>query len=309
MKEIKPDIVHIRSRWPAFCLNNLVKANGVPLITTYHGTYSGNNYLLKKNYNKVMTESDKIISISEFISHHIENHFPQCKKKIRLINRGIDTNYFDLKSIAQFRKEKFLSELGVDERKHIILLPGRLTSWKGHEIAIKAAEIISREFSQLNYVMLFVGSEQKKIKYKNLLIKKIKELNLDSKVLLLGSRQDMPAIYSLSDVVISTSILPEAFGRISAEASSMTKPIIATNLGGSKHIILDKVTGWLIEPKNPMILAKTLVETIKKPQKEKDEIGKNARKRIIKNFSLNQMLNKTFTLYNETIKEKENTYN
>ena len=306
LEKVNPDIVHIRSRWPAFCLNNLVKNKGIPLITTYHGTYSGNNNPIKKKYNKVMTESDKIISISDFISDHIITNFPECKSKITQINRGIDTNYFHINSVTQFRKEKALLELGIDEGKHIILLPGRLTAWKGHEVAIKAAEILTTKYPQLNYAMIFVGSEQNRKKYKEFLDKRIKKLNLVSKVLLVGTKLDMPAVYSLSDIIISTSILPEAFGRVSAEASSLSKPIIASNHGGSKNIIEDKKTGWLIEPNNPLALANTIANIMNKSQKEKDQIGKRARDKIVKNFSLNQMFDKTLTLYNETIEEKKN---
>ena len=249
-----------------------------------------------------MTNGDRVIAISDFIASHVNKVFPGCANKVRIINRGIDTDYFDLKTVSKVRKEKLLSSLSIYENKHIILLPGRLSEWKGQMIAIKAAEILKNEYSHLNFVMLFVGSSQDRNSFLKKIEKTIVNLKLDSQILLTGNKQDMPAVYSIADVVISTSIEPEAFGRVSAEASSMTKPIIATNIGGSKAIIDDKKTGWLIEKNNPKLLAKTIMEIIDKPQHEKDKIGYMARKRILENFKLSVMLNKTIKVYEEVLK-------
>ena len=305
IEEMKPDIVHVRSRWPAFCVNNIVKDLNIPLVTTYHGTYSGNKNFIKRKYNSLMTQGDRIISISEFITNHIKFFFPQCKNKIRLINRGIDTNYYDVKSVTQFRKEKLIKELGIDEKHHVILLPGRITQWKGHEVAIKSAEIISREKPELNFLMLFVGSEQNKNNYLKRLKSYVKNRGINNKILFAGNKNDMPSVYSISDLIISTSIEPEAFGRVSAEASAMSKPIIATNHGGSKNIIINNFTGWLIKENDPRILADSIIQVLNKKQNEKDIIGLNARKRIIEKFSLQQMLDKTLSLYQEIISEKK----
>lgn len=133
---------------------------------------------------------------------------------------------------------------------------------------------------------------------------KIIDLNLQNKILFAGTQSDMPSIYSLSDVIISTSIEPEAFGRVSAEACSMEKPIIATDHGGSKNIVVDQKTGFLVEPDSPEKLAKLIVSTIKKSQKEKDIMGKKARERISQKFNLNKMLKQTLNLYEELINKK-----
>ena len=308
IREINPSVIHIRSRWPAFCLNSLIKKEKIPLVTTYHGTYNGNNFPLKKRYNSVMVEGDRVIAISDFIRDHILHHFPDSRKRIRTINRGIDTNYFDIKKVTQIRKEKFLKDTAIKENKHIILLPGRLTPWKGQNVAIDAAKIISEKYPGIEFVMLFVGSEQNRAKYFRSLKQKIKDNNLSQKIFLLGSRSDMASIYSLSDVVLSTSVEEEAFGRVSAEASSMSKPIIATNLGGSKNIIKHNQTGWLVSENNPLLLADTIIKVIKKSQNEKDAIGKEARKRIIMEFGLDMMLKKTLEVYKEVYEEKNIDY-
>ena len=156
--------------------------------------------------------------------------------------------------------------------------------------------------------MLFVGSEQNRPKYFRFLKQKIIDNNLSQKIFLLGSRSDMASIYSLSDVVLSTSVEEEAFGRVSAEASSMSKPIIATNLGGSKNIIKHKQTGWLVSENNPLLLADTIIKVIKKSQNEKDAIGKEARKRIIMEFGLDMMLKKILEVYKAVYEQKNIDY-
>ena len=178
LDELNPDIVHIRSRWPSFCFSNIIKKKRIPLVTTYHGTYSGNKFLLKRSYNKLMTKGDKVISISKFIDDHIRLFFPECKNRLVKINRGIDTAYFDISSIAQTRKENFLSSLSIAENTHIILLPGRITSWKGHEIAIDAAKIISKKKPDLNFLFIFVGSAQNR----NNLLRKLEKKNYRVKI-------------------------------------------------------------------------------------------------------------------------------
>ena len=200
-----------------------------------------------------MTSGDITISISKFIDDHIRYFFPNQNSKIKQINRGIDCKYFDANSVSEIRKEKFLSSLGISERTHIILLPARITAWKGHNVAIDAVKILIDKNPQLNFVLVLVGSEDDKNKFTKKLKKKISKLNIINRVIFCGNISDMPAVYSVADIVLSTSIEPEAFGRVSAEASAMAKPVIATNHGGSREIIENNVTGWLVEPETPKI--------------------------------------------------------
>ncbi|MBH43577.1 MAG: glycosyl transferase [Rickettsiales bacterium] len=306
--QIKPDLVHIRSRWPAFNLNKIIRNLNIPLITTYHGTYNGNNNLLKRKYNSVMTEGDIIIAISDFICSHIKKYFPEKAKKIKIVNRGIDTKYFDLKAITRLRKETFLKEISINEKKHIILLPGRLTEWKGQLVAIKAAKILSLNNPDFEFLLLIVGSEQNRKGYLKKIKKLIKKLDIDSHVLCLGNRTDMPSIYSIADVVISSSIEPEAFGRVSAEACAMEKPIVATDIGASKDIIIDQKTGWLVEENNPEALAMKIMQVVKLPQNQKDKMGILARKRIKEKFEMVDMLEMEVKIYEDLIKSKNLNY-
>ena len=309
IEETKPDIVHIRSRWPAFCLNETIKTFKIPLITTYHGTYKGNKNFLKKRYNQVMVNGDKVIAISEYIYEQISSFFPDALNKTILINRGIDSDYFNPKRISIQRKENALSDLRIPENRHIILLPGRLTSWKGHDVAIEAAKYIKLIMPDLNFSMIFVGSHQKRDSYLKRLKSKIKSNNLANYVFFSGPKLDMPSIYNLADVVLSTSVEPEAFGRVSAEASAMCKPIIASNHGGSKYTIQDNTTGWLVKPGDANELSKKIVEIIRKKQSAKDIIGRKARERIINKFNIRTMLDKTIALYENTISKKEYSNN
>ena len=306
LDEIKPDLVHVRSRWPSFCFTSEIKKRKIPYVTTYHGTYSGNKNFLKKSYNKVMTYGDKIISISKFIDDHIRHFFPEVKNKLVQINRGIDTKNFDLSSVSQIRKEKILSELSIPERSHIILLPGRLSSWKGQIIGIDALDHVLKKNPTQNIVMLLVGSEDKKNRFTKKIKKRLKKLRLTDRVILCGNISDMATVYSISDIVLSTSIEPEAFGRISAEASSMTKPVIASNHGGSREIIENNLSGWLVNPGDPEALGEKILHVLNLEQEKKDLIGSNARKRIIQKFNLKQMLDKTINVYEELIEAKEN---
>lgn len=305
LNEIKPDIVHIRSRWPAFCFNQIVKENKIPLITTYHGTYSGNDFFLKKNYNRVMTGGDKIITISSFIDQHVRHFFPEVKNRLCKIDRGIDSDYFNIKAVTQARKEAFLNSFSISEKTHIILLPARISMWKGHFVAVDAAKELQERYPELNFVFLFVGGNNK-IKFYERLKKKVKQNRVEEKIIFVGNISDMPAIYSIADVVLSTSIEPEAFGRVSAEACSMSKPVISSNHGGSKDIIENEKTGWLVEPNNSQKLAEKIIEVIKMPERKKDQIVKSARVRVKNKFSLDLMLNKTINLYEELVARREN---
>ncbi len=304
LKKIKPDIVHIRSRWPAFCFNQIIKKKQIPLVTTYHGTYSGNDSFFKKKYNRVMTGGDKIITISNFIDMHVRHYFPEAKNRLCQIDRGIDCNYFDINAVTEVRKETFLNSFSISEKTHIILLPARISMWKGHFVAVDAAKQLKEKYPELNFVFLFVGGNNK-IKFFEKLKKRVKKNGVAESVIFAGNISDMPAIYSIADVVLSTSIEPEAFGRISAEGCSMCKPVISSNHGGSKDIIENEKTGWLIEPGNPIKLSEKIIEVIKMPERKKDQIVKSARVRVKKKFSLDLMLSKTINLYEELVARRE----
>ena len=309
LDEVKPDLVHIRSRWPSFCFSKMVKKRNIPLVTTYHGTYSGSNSFFKRQYNKVMTEGDAVITISKFIDGHVRHFFPEKKKNLVQINRGIDTEYFNLNSVTEIRKENFLSRLSISEDTHILLLPARLSSWKGHNVAIDAMNYIYKKKPELDFTLLLVGSENGKANYTKKLENKINSLDLNERVFFCGNLNDMPAVYSTADIILSTSVEPEAFGRISAEAASMGKPVISSNHGGSREIIENNISGWLVEPNNYEELGEKIIHVLELKQEKKDLIGETARKRVIEKFKLQKMLDETIAVYEELIARKANISN
>lgn len=289
-------ILHARSRAPAWSAYYAAKALNAKFVTTFHGFYK-NNFPLKKYYNNIMTKGDKIIAVSDFIREHIFINYDVDPKKIRVIHRGVDLKEFDseiifAEEITKFKQENFLP-LNVP----IILLPGRISRWKGHDIALKAiSELADKEF-----ILAFAGKAEIKNNYLKDIISLIKKYRLEKKVKFLNDIKNMPVAYAASDLVLSTSVEPETFGRVSAEASAMGKIVIATDHGGSKEIILDGVTGYLVKPSDHKALAKKIEYVLKliEDEKTKKEFEKNCRNHIKQNFSLEKMCENTISLYNE----------
>ena len=178
-------------------------------------------------------------------------------------------NILTQKQLVKLEKKKFLSTLMISEKTHIILLPARITSWKGHDVALDAVKILTNNYPDLNFVLVFVGSEENRSNFTKKLKKKIIKLKITNRVIFCGNISDMPAVYSVADIVLSTSIEPEAFGRVSAEGCAMSKPVISTNHGGSREIIENNVTGWLVEPNNPEDLANKIIYVLNLNQRKK----------------------------------------
>lgn len=292
IKKYNIDIVHARSRAPAWSAFYAAKNCSVPFVTTFHGTYSSGNKL-KLFYNSIMTRGVKVIAVSNFIKNHIVDNYKIDPKAIEVIHRGIDTEIFNTESISIDRTNKAYELVKVGKGLPVILLPARMTSWKGHEFLLDALKHIPKNL----FDCVFVGKATKGNSYINNLHNKIKDLNLENNVKIIDAVQDMPALYKISDIIVSTSTRPEAFGRIALEAQAMEKPIIATNHGGSKETIVHNKTGWLINKDSPMELSAIIQNVLKMNTKDKRQITKKARQHVIENFSLEKMQEKTFALY------------
>ena len=300
----KINIVHARSRAPAWsCYLACLLTNRI-FVTTFHGTYNFKSRL-KKFYNSVMLRSKLTIAGSNFIFNHINenyNEYLNKNKKLRVIFRGINIDYFHPKNISILKQEKLKKEWELSSEKFTILLPGRLTYWKGQEKFIEALNILIEDYNNTNFQAVLLGSDQGRKVYKKKLTSLIERYSLTKKVKFISHCKEMPLAYSISDVIVSASIEPEAFGRVAVEAQSMCKPIIASNIGGSKETVLNKKTGFLYKFDDPRELAKNLNTVIQLSQEELKLIGNEGRKNITKKFDVEVMCDSNLREYKKLLK-------
>ena len=217
-----------------------------------------------------------------------------------MIFRGINTDYFNSRNVPSTKVDKFCKEWNIDKKNFIILLPGRLTNWKGQKIFIEAIRILNSKENLKPYTGIILGSEQGRNIYKKQLIGLTEQHRLKNNIKFIDQCSEMPVAYKISNLVISASIEPESFGRVSVEAQSMCKPIIATNLGGSKETIINEKTGLLIESGDPNILA-DMIFKLMMDDKILQTMGLDGRKNVLKKFDVEKMCNSTFTEYKKLI--------
>jgi len=292
-------IVHARSRAPAWSCLFATKLTGRKFVTTFHGTYNFKNNL-KKVYNSVMTRSDLIIAGSNFIFSHIKKNYSKYlnnKKKLLVIFRGINVDYFDPTTKIESDEKKLLTKWNIEKDKKIILLPGRLTSWKGQEVFIEAVNLVNIELGYEAFYAVILGSDQGRDLYKKKLIRLSEQYRLTNQVRFIDHCKDMALAYKVSDIVVSASIEPEAFGRVAVEAQSMERPIIASNIGGSNETIIDEKTGFLYEAGNAKSLSKKILKLLYLDETLLKSIGIQGRKNIVQKFNVEKMCFSTYSEY------------
>ena len=296
-------IVHARSRAPAWSCLIATKITRRKFVTTFHGTYNFKNDF-KKWYNSVMVRSHLIIAGSNFIFSHIKENYSKYlsdNKKFLVIFRGINTDYFNPKKIKDSDKNLLKKKWSIDNDKKIILLPGRLTEWKGHEMFIEAISNLKKNSPTLEFIAIILGSDQGRKIYKKKLIRMVEQHRLNSNILFIEHLDLMPIAYEISNVVVSSSIEPEAFGRVSVEAQSMEKPIIASNIGGSKETIINDKTGFLFEAGDSKKLSEKLDEVLNLSEVTLNGIGAEGRKNVIIKFNVEKMCNNTYSEYKKLL--------
>ena len=300
----KINIVHARSRAPAWsCYLACILTNTI-FVTTFHGTYNFKNKF-KKFYNSIMLRSKLTIAGSNFIFSHINenyNEYLSKKKKLRVIFRGINIDYFNQKNISILKQEKLKKEWNLEPNKFNILMPGRLTSWKGQEKFIEALNILIEDYHVTNFQAILLGSDQGRKVYSKKLHSLVERYSLTKKIKFINHCKEMPLAYSLADVVVSASIEPEAFGRVAVESQSMCKPIIASNIGGSRETILNKKSGFLYKHDDPRELAKYINTVIQLNQEELKLMGNEGRKNITKKFDVEVMCDSNLREYKKLLK-------
>tara|TARA_B100001564_G_scaffold164301_1_gene138129 strand:- start:124 stop:1281 length:1158 start_codon:yes stop_codon:yes gene_type:complete len=297
------NIVHARSRAPAWSCYFACLMTRRNFVTTFHGTYNFKNNL-KKFYNSVMLRSKLTIAGSNFIFNHISENYSEYlnrKKKLRVIFRGINIDYYNQKNLSILKQEKLKKEWDLLQDKFTILMPGRLTHWKGHEKFIEALNILIEDYNNSNFQAVILGSDQGRKVYKKKIIDLVQRYRLSRKIKFINHCSEMPLAYSLADVVVSASIEPEAFGRVSVEAQAMGKPIIASNLGGSKETILKGKSGFLYQYDDPRQLAKVFNDVIELDQDKLNSIGNEGRKNIAKKFDVETMCDSTLREYKKLL--------
>lgn len=293
------DIVHVRSRAPAWSAYIACQRTKVPLITTFHGTYSIGNFL-KRRYNAVMTYGARVIAISGFIGGHIRRYYGVPVDKIRVIHRGVDIDRFDPEKVSAERVIKLANEWRLPDGIPIIMLPGRLTRWKGQLLLIDAIAKLNRK----DIRCLLVGSAQGRAVYRREIESRIARHGLEAVVRIVEHCDDMPAAYKLTDLVVSASTDPEAFGRVMAEAQAMGRPVIASDHGGARETVLPGQTGWLTPPGDVDALSKALESGLGLDQAARAKMAAAAIEHVRKNFSKTQMCDQTLDVYNEVLAER-----
>ncbi len=296
-------IVHARSRAPAWSCFLATKITGRKFVTTFHGTYNFSSKI-KKIYNSVMVRSNLIIAGSNFIFSHIKNNYSDyldIKKKLLVIFRGINIDYFDPTTKTETEEKKLLKSWDIEENKKIILLPGRLTSWKGQELFIEAVNLVNIQLGYEAFYAVILGSDQGRDLYKKKLIRLSEQYRMTKQVKFIDHCKDMALAYKVSNIVVSSSIEPEAFGRVSVEAQSMEKIIIASNIGGSNETVIDEKTGYLFESGNFKSLSEKILKVLNLDDTSLKTISIEGRKNVVKKFNVEKMCFSTYSEYKKLI--------
>jgi len=295
----KVDVLHLRSRVPAWvgylAWLSIPKRKRPLLITTFHGFYSINVY------SAVMTKGERVIAISKVIANHIRDNYKVAEKKLLTIHRGVDIESFDPRKVSRERLKKLQEEWHLTpENGPVIMLPGRISPWKGHDILIKA--LIN--LKDLEWQVVFIGDTAENPRITSELKGMLAQHKLSDRVHFVGYCDDMAAAYLLADLVVSAaSTEPEAFGRVAVEAAAMAKPVIASAHGGSLETVLDGKTGWLVKPNDHQSMENALHEALQDPQLRKS-LGSSGKTWVRDNFTIAKMCADTIALYQKTLKGK-----
>ena len=300
------DLIHARSRAPAWSAWRAAQQTGVPFITTYHGIYKARSKW-KRRYNSVMARGDYVIANSDFTrSNVLTEHYPDPLRdpaRLITIHRGADLRRFDPEGVEPARLAA-LEDAWQGGSALKVLLPGRLTSWKGQKALIEAAQILRVSDPELDFRFVLAGSAQGRDNYRADLESAIAKGDVGHMVILPGNCSDMAAAYKWADIGISASTRPEAFGRVAIEAQAMGRPVIATAHGGAMETVVDGVTGYLVPPGDATALAHAISGFAEMPDRERQDMGARARRHAETNFSIEKMTDATLNVYMKALSGK-----
>ena len=295
------DIVHVRSRAPAWIALPVAKRLSIPTVATIHSKFVPHN-ALKHLYNRKMLKADSVIAISAFIKSIIVKHYVKYRPAdtVTVIHRGVDTAIFDPASVTQQRIIRESERLNLPEDGRVIMLPARPTSWKGHEILINAVAALNRP----DVTLLLLGAGDGAPRFVTGLEQLARKTGLDGRLRIATGSDDMAAALMLADVIAMPSTVPEPFGRVAVEAGAMGRPVVAFNHGGAVESVLDGQTGWLAEPGDLSDLSRALVAALDLSQAKRAALAKKARAHITKSFSKEKMCQKTLEIYDELLQDR-----
>jgi len=299
LDEYRVDLVHARSRAPAWSAERAARAANIPFITTFHGTYGLGPLGAKKPYNAVMTRGDRVIAISDFIRRHLIEEYAVPDERIVCIPRGVDLTRFRAESVSPERMIALSEKWRLPDGGTVLMLPSRLSDWKGHGVLLDALKILQdRNALPEQTRCLFVGEGGS---MEDTLRAGISERNLDGIVHLVGHCTDMAAAYMVTDLVISASTKPEAFGRTVAEAAALGRPVIAPDHGGAPEIVIPGVTGWLFTASDPVSLANKIERALTVDRATRDGMAAAAVDHIRSTFDVRHMQMETLDVYRSVL--------
>ena len=297
IREHGVDIVHARSRAPAWSAYHAAQRAGAHFVTTFHGTYNGGWMGLKNRYNVIMTRGERVIAISNFISHHMQTTYGVPPGKIRVVHRGVDVSRFDPAKVSQERIIQLAQRWRLPDGYPVIMLAGRLTRWKGQAVLIEALAKLGRR----DIRCLLVGSDQGRTAYTEELKALVQQLGLTDVVHIVGECNDMPAAYMLTDVVVSASTDPEAVGRVIIEGQALGRPVVATNNGAGRENVIDGRTGLLVPPNDPDSMAVALERILAMTPERRAIMAEEAIAFVRENFTRELMCVRTLDVYAEVL--------
>jgi glycosyltransferase involved in cell wall biosynthesis len=291
------NLVHARSRAPAWSAQAAARRAGCHFVTTFHGTYNLGLGGIKRAYNAVMTRGERVIAISEFIADHLQQNYQVPRDRIRVVPRGVDLARFDPARVSAERIIQLARAWRLPDGCPVIMLPGRLTRWKGQRVLIEAIAALGRK----DIRCLLVGSEQGRAGYRDELLSLVGQLGLREVVHIVGDCSDMPAAYMLADVVVSASTDAEAFGRTIVEAQAMGRPVVAADHGGARETVLNGQTGFLTQPGNVKGLAEGIASVLRMDSQAREDLATAAITHVRTNFSQDTMCARELEVYREIL--------
>jgi glycosyltransferase involved in cell wall biosynthesis len=286
------DIVHARSRAPAWSARAAARRTGKHFVTTFHNAYDA-KARLKRRYNAVMATGERVIAISEFVAAHVVSVYGVAREHIRVVHRGVDLKRFDPQRVTAERIVKLATSWRLPDGVPVVMLPGRLSRWKGHLVLIEAMKLLGRP----QIYCLFVGSGSPR--YQAAIASACARTQDSGTFRLLGECRDMPAAYMLADVIVAPSTEPEGFGRVVVEAQAMGRPVIATAHGGALETVVDGKTGWLVPPGDAPALAAAIARALDLAPEERRDLAARTIAHVRANFTVDAMAARTLAVYDE----------